>query len=294
MLRSALLCILFFCIGFDINAQSNTLRNSIADIAKDAKGVVGVSVINLETRDTLSYNGNSRLPMQSVMKFPIAIAVLHAVDQHKLGLNQLIHITKSDLPKTYSPLRDKYPEGKVDIPVRELLSYMVSLSDNNACDILLKMLGGPLKVEAYMHQAGIKNIAVKASEAQMATAWDVQFTNWCEPVAMTNLLDMSFKPNFLSKSSHTYLWQIMQATSTGPKQIKSLLPAGTIVYHKTGRSSTNEKGISAATNDVGIITLPNGTHLAIAIFISNAAVDLPMRESVIARIAKAAYDDAVK
>jgi len=293
MLRFALLCILFFCTCLNLQAQSTALRTAIADIAKEAKGTVGVYIINLETRDTVSYNGNSRLPMQSVMKFPIAIAVLHTIDEQKLALDQMIHVTENDLPKTYSPLRDKYPDGNIDISVRKLLSYMVSLSDNNACDILLKALGGPENVEKYIHQIGVKNIAIKASEAQMATAWDIQFTNWCEPEAMARLLDKSFNAGFLSKNSHNYLWQIMKETSTGPKQIKDMLPKGTVVYHKTGRSTTNEEGVNAATNDVGIITLPNGNHLAIAIFVSNSTVDLPKRESVIARIARAAYDNAV-
>jgi len=109
---------------------------------------------------------------------------------------------------------------------------------------------------------------------------------------MIHLLKVSFKPDFLSSASHAYLWKILQETSTGPKQIKGLLPAGTTVYHKTGRSGTNAQGISAATNDIGIITLPNGNHLAIAIFVCNSPADLATRESVIARIAKVAYDEA--
>lgn len=206
-------------------------------------------------------------------------------------MDQKIHIEKTDLkPDTYSPLRDKFPEGNVDISVRELLSYMVSLSDNNACDILLKEIGGPVHVENYMHSFGVKQIAVKASEYQMAQGWDVQFTNWTTPFEMVRLLDIANKPNFLSKESHAYLWKIMQATSTGPRQIKGLLPAGTIVAHKTGRSGTNDQGITAATNDVGIITLPNGKHLAIAVFVSNSDADLPTREDVIARIAKVTWD----
>ena len=279
--------------SFKASAQSNSLKNQIIEIAKEAKGTVGVSVLNIETKKSISYNGNLHLPMQSVMKFPIAITVLHEIDLGKFKIDQLIYISKNDLPKTYSPLRDKYPNGNVDVSIRELLSYMVSQSDNDACDILLKTLGGTRKVEDYMHSLGIKNTSVKASEFQMAQAWNVQFTNWCEPVAMTQLLNIAFRPNFLSQNSHTYLWQMLQETITGPKQIKGLLPVGTIVAHKTGRSSTNEQGITAATNDVGVINLPNGRHLAIAVFISNSPTDLAMRESIIARIAKAAYDDAL-
>ncbi len=115
----------------------------IEQIAKPVKGIVGVSIKNIETGDTLSYNGKARLVLHSVMKFPIALTVLHWVDTGKLRLDQLIHVTKRELVKdTHSPLRDKYPKGG-DFPVSELVGYMVSQSDNNACDNLLKLIGGP-------------------------------------------------------------------------------------------------------------------------------------------------------
>lgn len=282
------------CFDIVVNAQTNNFRDKIIAIAKEGKGTVGVSILNLDTRDTLSYNGHVHLPMQSVMKFSIAITVLHEIDQGHFKLDQLIHIDKSDYYDTYSPLRDKHPGGNFDISIRELLSYMVSLSDNVACDVLLKALGGIDKVDTYIHNIGVQNIAFKASEFQMAQAWEVQYTNWAEVTGLTQLLDLAFKPGFLSPANHAYLWKIMQETSTGPKQIKGLLPAGTVVYYKTGKSGANEQGITAATNDIGIITLPNGKHLAVAIFVSDTPVDQSTRESVIARIAKAAYDEFAK
>ncbi|MGI4020062.1 MAG: class A beta-lactamase, subclass A2 [Janthinobacterium lividum] len=292
MLKAICYTFLFYILsGFNGFAQSNSLKSKIDLITKDAKGTVAVSVVNFETRNRFAYNATQHLPMQSVMKFPIAITVLHEIDEGRFTLDQLIPISKEDLPRTYSPLRDKYPEGGVAVSIGALLSYMVSLSDNNACDILLKTIGGTEKVNAYIHSLGVKNIAIKASEFEMAQAWNVQFTNWCDAEAITQLLDLAFQPDFLSKANHAYLWKILQETSTGPNQIKGLLPASTIVAHKTGRSDTNEQGIAAATNDVGMITLPNGKHLIIAIFISNSPVNLAVRESVIARIAKAAYDE---
>ena len=60
------------------------------------------------------------------------------------------------------------------------------------------------------------------------------------------------------------------------------------VAHKTGTSYTNQEGITAATNDVGIITLPDGSHLIISVFIKDAHADEATREAVIARIAAAA------
>lgn len=84
----------------------------------------------------------------------------------------------------------------------------------------------------------------------------------------------------------------MLEASSGPKRIKGLLPAGTPVAHKTG-SSGLEWGMIPATNDVGLITLPDGRRLALAVFVINAHADQDACERVIASIAKEVYDEAL-
>jgi len=281
--------IIIFLAPLFVQAQ-NALRGQIVQIAKQSKGIVGVSILTEEGRDTLSYNGKARLVMHSVMKFPIALTVLHLVDTGKLTLDQIIHIGKHDLSKNlYSPLRDKYPKG-ADLSIRELLSYMVSQSDNSACDILLKLIDGPQTVQNYMLQLGIKGIAVRATEEDMASAWELQFTNWCKPIEMTHLLDEFYQGKILAKNTTDFLYKIMTETSTGPKRLKGQLPPGTVIAHKTGTSPTNAEGLSPATNDVGIITLPNGKHIIISVFVCNSTADEATREGIIAKIGKAAFD----
>lgn len=285
----SILLFIVFLIPISVEAQVS-LHDQIEQIAKPAKAIVGVSVLNLETGDTVNYNGKARLVLHSVMKFPIALTVLHLVDSGVLKLDQMIHVTKKDMQKTYSPLRDKYPKGNVDVSVSDLLSYMVSQSDNDACDILLRVLNGPQTVQSFMLKSGIRGIAIRASEADMASAWELQYTNWCKPTEMTLLLQKFYQGKILSKTSTDFLYKIMTETTTGPKRIKGLLPDGTVVAHKTGTSPTNAEGLSPATNDVGIITLPNGNHLIVSIFVCNSTDDEATRDSIIAKIAKASYD----
>ena len=45
-------------------------------------------------------------------------------------------------------------------------------------------------------------------------------------------------------------------------------------------------------NDIGIITLPDGRHLAVAAFVSDSAANDDTRDAIIARLAKAAWDRA--
>jgi len=82
----------------------------------------------------------------------------------------------------------------------------------------------------------------------------------------------------------------MTETTTGPTKIKGLLPSGTIVAHKTGYSGTYGTGVIVATNDIGIVQLPNGKHFTVAIFYGNTRKSDAQNDRVIAEVAKAAYD----
>lgn len=268
-----------------------TLHQQIARIAGNISGKVGVYAEILETKDTVSFNRDQHFPMQSVYKFPIAMAILHQVDQHKFRLDQPIHVTKDDLigPRGVSPVRDQHPEGNFDMPLAELIDYNIRASDGSACDVLLRLLGGSAQANAYVHSLGVKQIAIATTEKVQVPSEMIQYKNWSTPMAMTQLLKIFYEQPVLSDSSRNYLMHLMVTSRPGAKRLKGLLPEGTVVAHKTGTSWTTN-GLTRATNDAGIITLPNGHHLAITVFVSDATASEEEREGTIAKIAKAAYD----
>ncbi|RFZ94749.1 serine hydrolase [Mucilaginibacter conchicola] len=287
-----LTCCLFF--GLSVSAQT-TLREQITELSKDAKGKVGVAMLDLKTGDTLTINGKRPLVMQSTFKFPIAVAVLHKADKGLLKLDDKLHITKKDLPENYSPLRDKHPDGNVDITIRELLDYMLIWSDNDACDILLNRVCSKAEVEKYMHQLGGLSFRIRATEDEMKHNWKAQFTDVCTLWDMANLLKTVRHGSALSAKNTDYILTTMAKTEVGKKRIKGLLPEGTVVIHRTGTSATDPKtGISPATNDAGIINMPGGRQVILVVFVTDSKADDDTREAVIARIAKAVYDNRLK
>jgi beta-lactamase class A len=254
-------------------------------IAAAAHGHVGASARLVETGESLSFHGGEHFPMQSVYKLPIAMAVLHA----NLPLDRPVHIAKSDLVREglHSPIRDQHPDGDFDMPLREVMRYAIAESDGSASDVLLKLAGGPDRVTAYLRTIGVNDLVIATSEAEMSREVHVQYRNWSTPEAMIQLLLK------LSPDRDALLLKWMIESTPGPKRLKGLLPAGAIVAHKNGTSGTNS-GITRATNDVGIVTLPDGRHLAIAVFVSDSPADLATREEVIAKIARAAWDRFVQ
>lgn len=273
------------------DASKGELYNQIEQISRAAQGRVGVAATVLETGESVALNAEQRFPMQSVYKFPIGMAVLAQVDQGKLKLEQKVRVEKSDfaLQRQHSPIRDANPQG-VELSLAELLKYMVSESDGTACDVLLRLVGGPEVVTEYLRELDVNGIVVADTEKEIGQDKSVQYRNWATPEAAVVLLRTVHEGRGLSESSQALLLQLMTQTPTGLKRIKGLLPAGTVVAHKTGTSRT-ENGVTAATNDVGLITLPNGKHLAVAVFVSDSTANDAAREEVIARVARATWDE---
>jgi beta-lactamase class A len=270
------------------DSPNKRLRQRIEKIARAAQGRVGVSAMVLETGQSMVLNGKQRFPMQSVYKLPIGMAVLAQVDRGKVQLDRKIRIEASDVVPV-STVLDQKAQGK-EFNLAELLKYMISDSDNTACDALLRLIGGPQVVTPYLQSLSVSDIVVANTEKELAQDKAVQYRNYATPDATVVLLRALHEGRGLSESSQALLLRLMTETSTGLKRIKGMLPKGTVVAHKTGTSSTVD-GVAAATNDVGLVTLPNGHHLAIAVFVSDAKADMATREAAIARISRAAWDE---
>jgi len=278
-------------LSMQLNAQSTeNLRKEINRIISAKNATAGISIKNIENKDTLSINGHMSMPMMSVFKFHIALAVLDQVDRGKLKLYQKFLIKKEELlPDTWSPIRDEFPDGNIHLTLNQLLRYMVTHSDNNGCDILLRMMGGPETVQKFINKQGVKDITIKLDEEQMGKAWENLYINVTTPEATTLLLEKFYKGKILKENTTDYLYRIMVQTSRGLTWMKAGLPSGTELAHRTGISGNNQDNLRAAMNDVGIFKLPNGQHIILSVYLKNITEERADTEKIIADIANAAY-----
>lgn len=283
--------ILISFLSFQTFAQtSKELREQLNQIIAGKNATVGISIKSIEDKDTLSINGNLKSPLMSVFKFHIALAVLNKVDEGKLSLDQKIFIRKKDLlPDTWSPIREDFPEGNIDLTLDKLLRYTISHSDNNGCDILINLVGGTKTVQKFINKQGIKDFVIKVNEQQMQS-WENLYLNTSTPLATTKLLEKFYKGEILKESTTRYLYQIMVETSRGLTWMKAGFPEGTELAHRTGISGTNDNNLRVAMNDVGIVKLPNGKHFILSVYLKNITESKEDTEKIIADITKATWD----
>ncbi|MEP6804900.1 MAG: class A beta-lactamase, subclass A2 [Flavobacterium sp.] len=283
--------ILFSFLSFQTFAQTtNEFRKQLNDIMVCKNATVGIAIKNIEDKDTLSINGNLNAPMMSVFKFHIALTVLNKVDEGKLSLTQKIFVKKKDLlPDTWSPIREEYPNGNMYLTLDQLLRYTVSHSDNNGCDILLNLIGGTKTVQKFINKQGIKDFLIKVNEEQMMI-WENLYVNTTTPLATVELLEKFYKREILKEATTKYLYQIMIETSRGLTWMKAGLPENTELAHRTGMSGTSDANLRVAMNDIGIVKLPNGKHLIIAVFMKNITEEKEVTEKIIADITRATWN----
>ncbi|KQC29134.1 class A beta-lactamase, subclass A2 [Flagellimonas eckloniae] len=286
--------ILFFILIFSHSKGQSiqTLKREIYEILQDKDATVGVAISGQNPKDTVTINGNVHLPMQSVYKYHLALAVLDQVDKEKLSLEEKITLTKKDLDNNlWSPIREKYTEG-TDLTLAEIIEYTVASSDNVGCDLLFKLVGGPKTVEDFLHNSGISNVAVRYDEEIQQANWDLQYENWTTAKASNKALKVFFENanGQLSKESHAFIWKTMKSSWTGANCIRGHLPKNTVIAHKTGHSGKNKDGLTGAQNDVGIVFLPNGTYFYLSVLVSDSKEDSKVNEKIIADIAKLSWD----
>ncbi|KRE16990.1 hypothetical protein ASE63_14920 [Bosea sp. Root381] len=300
------------------------LDKEIVAIEREAKGRLGVALLDLKDRKTWSHRGNESFPMQSVFKLPLAIAALQAVEAGKLKLDDKITIRRSEFSLYHSPLAKAFKGESNDYTLRELIRLTAAESDNTAADNLMRRIGGPKVVSEMLRAGGIEGISIDRYEREFQPevfglpgfGWDrvvdepayrkqlaaldpkkrqaalaASFKDKRDkatPGASVLLLEAVAKGNWLREPSHSALIEKhMLDNAGGRERIRAGLPEGSRYAHRTGAGLTQD-GVNHATNDIGIVTLPNGRVFAIAVYLAGSKADAKAREAAHAAVARLA------
>jgi beta-lactamase class A len=296
-------CLFLFGAGLSA-APANTLAARWSEIAAETDGSVGAAMLHLSSGEHVSLHGADSFPLASVCKLPIAMHILAMVDEKKFSPGTLIEVLQPDVTLNVSEVGHRWPKQR-RFPLDELVSLMVAKSDNTAVETLYRIGGGSAAIMARLRGWHVDGIRIDRTEKQCGLdasgptpaaklaamrRFIADPRDTATPDGAVRLLQRLYGGEALSAASTARLTAILETTSTGPDRIKGLLPAGTVVAHKTGITGSAGK-LNAGTHDVGVVTLPKGAgQLALAVFVKCSTRDLPARERVIAKIANAAFE----
>jgi beta-lactamase class A len=255
------------------------------------------------------------------MKLVVGVAALDAVDKGRVRLNDEVTIRSEDLSLYVQPLAGLVGKSGYRTTIGDLVRRAIIDSDSAAADVLVSRLGGPSAVNAVLNAKGIAGVRLDRDERHLQT--EIVGLKWRPEYVDASVLDRAIEavpeakrreayaayrkdprdtatPNgmaafllrlaqgdLLSPSSTEYVLRAMGECRTFPDRLKAGLAPGWQIAHKTGTSASWE-GLTAATNDVGILTAPDGSKISIAVFVADSRSNPATRAAIIARISAVA------
>ena len=282
-----------------IRAQPIGLRDEINRLGRGFDGKAGISVVSLNDGWAVDYNAGSLFPQQSCSKLWVAITALDAVDRGAVSLNDRVTVQHDDLTLFHQPIAARIRGGGHTTTVGALLFTAITESDNTANDSLMRSIGGPDAVRAMIQRKGIGAVRFFDGERSLQSkiaglTWSQSYSigdafykargslpmairrlsferylsdpyDGASPRAVANALARLKRGELLSAASTQRLLATMGQTRTGKARVRAALASGWRWSHKTGTGQVLNGRIGGI-NDIGLLTAPDGTVYAMAIF----------------------------
>lgn len=297
--------------------NTTDLARDLTTLAAHSRGRLGVCVQT--AKESTCVHAQDRFPLQSVMKLIVAFAALDAVDQGRWRLDDAVLVRKQDLSLNVQPIAKLVGADGYRTTVGDLVRRAVIESDSAATDLLIARLGGTSALAESMARHHVAGIRVDRDERHLQTdivglTWRPEFVDadlldreirrvpererdrafeayqndprdTATPAGMAAFLIRLVNGELLSETSTAFLLQAMKECTTFPDRLKAGVPASWEIAHKTGTSNT-WRGVTAATNDVGILRAPDGTVIVIGAFLADSPASSVERAEVLAAISR--------
>lgn len=289
------------------------LQGKLEALAQRARpGTLGITVIDLKNGATWRVNADQPYPMMSVFKAPVGAAVLAQIDQGVISFEQTVSVARAEIGS--GPIRDHFRGDRMTFTVRQLLAAAVSKSDNTAVNALIKLISGPDVVTTFLRTHDIEGMRVDMDETGIGRVFDnlgpdgqppadetsveedqrlrrgyeaflADPRNRSTPDAAAMFLRKLWQGELVSPASTRYLIKLMYG-QTAPRRLRAGLPSDVRFADKCGTSYTLD-GVTAAYNDIGMLTWPDGHTVIVAAFLTASDASKDERDAIFTELGHA-------
>lgn len=268
-------------------------------------GVTGwMHAADLDTGRELGLGSDEPVPLASVFKVPLLVALAGQADAGTLDLAERVTVpvaSRSDGPTGIAAMLDD-----VTMSLRDLAFSMITVSDNAAADVLLErvgmdaanaaMAGLGLDATVLVHysremsrtmaeDAGHGWPFMEAEDIAALRVLDPARTSRSTPRQLTALLGMIWRDEAASPERCAWMRGVL-GLQVWPHRLASGFPYDDVdVSGKTGTLPTLR-------NEIGVVEYPDGGRYAVAVFTRSLspALNQPRADAVIGTAARMAVD----
>ncbi|HEX2211513.1 MAG TPA: serine hydrolase [Longimicrobium sp.] len=254
MLRLRLLFALLaalFPLRASAQADTAALRRSIEQITRGYEGVVGVSVRNLATGQSLSIRGDETFPTASLIKVAVLVALLDEVAKGSIRLDDPITMIARDQVGGSGVLQHLH--NGLQLTVEDAARLMIIISDNTATNLLLDKLN-VRTVWTKMEALGLPHTKIHSKTFIRATSVAMDSSvkyglGVTTPDETVQLFTMLHEGRAVNPRMDSLALAILRGNEDWNKLVR-WLPDGATAAHKSG-------DVDQSRNDCGILYGPD-------------------------------------
>lgn len=257
-------------------AHTNEIITVAQHLEEKFNAQLGLAVLDLESGQRWEYQADQRFPINSTFKTLACAALLQQVDDGTEKLTRELTFPESELV-TYSPITTEYA-GRRAIALGELCMATMSMSDNTAANLILKVLGGPEGLTAFTRRIGDKMTRIDRWETQLNTAIPGDLRDTTTPNAMVDNLHRLLFSDLLSRSSRDQLLRWLKSNRVADDLFRAVIPQGWSIADRTGAGGYGSRSITA------VLFPPNRKPIIAAVYLTRTERSFAERNKAIAEI----------
>jgi beta-lactamase class A len=220
------------------HADTAALHRTLDAIASAHHGVLGYSVLNLDTGERLSLRGDETFPTASLIKVPILVTLYDLAEQKQLSLDDPLTVLKIDQVPGSGVLQFMHPG--MSLSVHDAAALMIILSDNSATNLILDKVA-IRRVWTKMEALGLPHSKVHSKVylrlASVAMDSSVKYgLGVSTPNEMTHLFELLAQGRAVSPAADSAMLQVLANNADGDSMQRTV--DGLTVPHKTGATDS--------------------------------------------------------
>lgn len=260
-------------------AASDPLQAAVTAAETRLGARIGVAVVDDETGRAWNHRAAERFALTSTFKALAGAALLARVDRGEEKLDRRVVFAAADLV-AYSPVTEKRVGGD-GMSLAEIAEAAITLSDNTAGNLLLKAIGGPAGLTAFLRSIGDDVTRLDRWETDLNTAEPGDLRDTTTPAAVARSLREATLGKALSAAGRERLLAWMRADRVGDALLRAGLPKDWDVADKTGAGGNGARAV------VAVLQPPKRKPMTVAIYIAETKATMAERNAAIAEIGAA-------
>lgn len=259
-----------------------TLQTRIEHIIAASDARIGVAIRHIESGAEVMIDADQPVPLASVVKIPVLVEAFRQLGEGRFRLDDRWTLDRR-VKALGSGILTFFDDGLCPT-VKDLLTLMITISDNTATDMVMERLG-VAAINDTMHRLGLQNTHVAHTlheifedmlpspdpdqDRYALARWEAEHgvrrdgfsyslgadNNVSTPRDMTRLVEMIFRGEVLDREACDAMLAILLKQQLNDR-LPRFLPPGTKIAHKTGT-------FSGVRNDCGILYVNDQTHVAV-------------------------------